>query len=73
MGILNWLLRKRGSPHFEGPCAQCKDKVAALKQEHHRQRARIDQMTADLDAAAMNGEERWFLQLQKKKEGCQHG
>ena len=69
MGILKKLFPFCG----ETPCAPCKEKMAALKEEHRRARQRIERMEASLDAASMNGEERWFLTLQKLEEDRDHG
>jgi arginine/ornithine N-succinyltransferase beta subunit len=69
MGILKKLFPFRG----ETPCSPCKEKMEALKEEHRRARQRIERMEASLEAASMNGEERWFLTLQKSKEDCNHG
>lgn len=74
MGILSWLCKGRVDPRKEASgCEECVTKVQAIREEHQRQRARIDQMQNDLETATMNGEERWFLKLEKAKEGHQHG
>ena len=70
MGILRKLL----FPFCGGDlCSSCAEKAKLLREEHRRARQRIERMAETLEAASMDGEERWFLTLQKSKEDCNHG
>jgi hypothetical protein len=70
MGILRKLLFPfRGAD----PCSSCVEKTEFFREEHRLARQRIERMEETLEAASMDGEERWFLTLQKSKEDCNHG
>ena len=70
MGILKKLLFPfRGGDSW----SSCAERTKSFLEEHRRTRKRIERMEETLETASLDGEERWFLTLQKSKEDCNHG